>query len=467
MTSDKNNQLPSEPAGTGGSRGNGSRGNGSKSNGDNGVYGLLGHPLGHSYSKEIHEALGKYSYELFSLDYENMEAMVRSREFDGLNVTIPYKQEVIRMCDEISPLAASIGAVNTLYHEKDSGRLIGHNTDYEGFLYAADRAGIDFSGKSVLVLGSGGTSRTVRKALRDRDAGEIYIASRKIQSPAENKIQSPAGNKDKAPIHITYDELAGKSDTIDIIINTTPVGTFPGNLKRVISLSDFKNCSGVIDVIYNPFKTALLLEAEKAGIAFSNGLPMLVAQATAAAGRFLGMPGAFQSENERIITKMTKETMNIILVGMPGAGKTTIGRIISKITGKTFVDMDAEIERETGMTIPQIFFHKGEPAFRDMEASMAAQLGKKHSLVIATGGGTILRNENIDALRQNGTVIHITRPSENLSTEGRPLSKSREALIQMRNERMPLYKAASDAEFNNVYDIETTSKNIASLLEKL
>lgn len=424
-----------------------------------GVYGLLGHPLGHSYSKKIHEALGKYSYELFSLDSKDMAAMVQSRRFDGLNVTIPYKRDVIKMCDEISPLAASIGAVNTLYYENDSRRLIGHNTDYEGFLYAAGRAGIDFFEKSALILGSGGTSRTVRKALRDKGAAVIYIASRKKQSSAmEGEITCR---------HITYDELPNIADNIDIIINTTPVGTFPNNMERLISLSDFKNCSAVMDVIYNPFKTPLLLDAENAGIAFSNGLPMLVAQATAAAGYFLGTPGAFDDENERILSNMIKETENIVLVGMPGAGKTTIGKMISKITDKPFIDMDTEIEKESNMTIPEIFRHSGESVFRDMEAAAAARLGKERGLVIATGGGAVLRKENIDALRQNGKVIHIKRPFESLSTEGRPLSKSMEALMQMRTERMPLYEAASDVEYNNICDKKLTMKKIASLLDRL
>lgn len=428
-------------------------------------YGLIGYPLGHSYSKEIHEALGKYSYELYSLEHEDMLELLKLRSFIGLNVTIPYKKDVIPLCDEITPLARSIGAVNTLYREPaDSGdsiekqKIIGHNTDYEGFLYAAERAGIDFEGKTVLILGSGGTSLTTSKAAADNKAARIYRASRKKQEP------------DTLPAHITpvtYDELSEISTETDIIINTTPVGTYPNNLKRLISLRDFPNCSGVIDVIYNPFKTALLLEAEKLGIPYSNGLPMLVAQATAAAGFFTGMPGSFTSENDRIIATMQQQMENLVLTGMPGSGKTTIGRLLSKITGKKFVDMDSEIEKKAGTTIPEIFSEKGEDVFRNMESDVAANLGKERGLIIATGGGAVLRAENIDALRQNGKLIHIRRSVEKLAMGGRPLSSGLDALKAMEKKRMPVYCAAADAEYNNTDKSCLSEKKLRAFLDSL
>ena len=244
-------------------------------------------------------------------------------------------------------------------------------------------------------------------------------------------------------------EALAAAPQIDILVNTTPVGTFPNNLQSVVDLADFPNCGAVIDVIYNPFKTKLLLEAEKSGLKTANGLPMLVAQATAAAGYFLGSPGAFESENERIIDKMVSDMRNIVLIGMPGCGKSTIGRIISENTGKELVDMDEEIVKKADKPIPEIFTEIGEPGFRDIESEVAAELGKKRGLVIATGGGAILREENVDALRQNGLVIHIRRPVGSLPMNGRPLSKDIDTLRAMEAVRMPLYEAAADLTFDN------------------
>ena len=402
-------------------------------------YGLIGKTLVHSYSKEIHESLGRYQYQLFSLTEEEMPDFIRARDFRGLNVTIPYKQDVIPLCDEVTDLARGIGAVNTLFWR--DGRLVGHNTDYEGFLYAASRAGIDFNDKSVLILGTGGTSLMARRAAADQNAARIYIASRHPET----------GEADDAITTVSYDQLPEIADSIDVIVNTTPVGTFPDNLKQVISLKNFPGCRSVIDVIYNPFKTALLLEAEKLGLNYTNGLPMLVAQATAAAGYFLGTPGAFQEENERIIKAMEQQMGNIVLIGMPGTGKTTIGKLLAELTGKTLQDMDAEIEKEADMTIPEIFEKEGEAGFRDRESTVCRKLSKERNQIIATGGGAILRPENVDALRQNGTLIHITRSIEKLPTHGRPLSRNMKALKKMEKERMPLYRKAADLTFHNNY----------------
>lgn len=423
-------------------------------------YGLIGKTLVHSYSKEIHEALGRYQYQLFSLAEDEMPDFINARDFRGLNVTIPYKKDVIPLCDEVTDLARGIGAVNTLFWKNASGTgasesssqedkiLVGHNTDYEGFLYAASRAGIDFEGKGVLILGTGGTSLMARRAAADQNAAKIYIASRHPETdpPSGSEIQD-AGILST----VSYDQLPEIADSIDVIVNTTPVGTFPNNMQQVIRLKDFPGCQAVIDVIYNPFKTALLLEAEKLGLKYTNGLPMLVAQATAAAGYFLGTPGAFQKENQRIIKSMKQRMGNIVLIGMPGTGKSLIGKLLAELTGKTLQDTDAKIEEEAKMTIPEIFEKEGEAGFRDRESAICKKLGKERNLIIATGGGAILRPENVDALRQNGTLVHITRSIDKLPTRGRPLSKNIETLKKMEAQRMPLYKSAADITFRNNY----------------
>lgn len=423
-------------------------------------YGLIGKTLVHSYSKEIHEALGRYQYQLFSLAEDEMPDFINARDFRGLNVTIPYKKDVIPLCDEVTDLARGIGAVNTLFWKNASGTgslesinqedkiLVGHNTDYEGFLYAASRPGIDFEGKGVLILGTGGTSLMARRAAADQNATKIYIASRH----PETDPPSGSGIQDAGILStVSYDQLPEIAESIDVIVNTTPVGTFPNNMQQVIRLKDFPGCQAVIDVIYNPFKTALLLEAEKLGLKYTNGLPMLVAQATAAAGYFLGTPGAFQKENQRIIKAMKQQMGNIVLIGMPGTGKSIIGKLLAELTGKTLQDTDAKIEEEAEMTIPEIFEKEGEAGFRDRESAICKKLGKERNLIIATGGGAILRPENIDALRQNGTLVHITRSIDKLPTRGRPLSKNIEALKKMEAQRMPLYKSAADITFRNNY----------------
>lgn len=467
-------------------------------------YGLIGKTLVHSYSKEIHEALGRYQYQLFSLSEDEMPDFIKARDFRGLNVTIPYKQDVIPLCDEVTELARGIGAVNTLFWKDAAGGfgnaggsgqpepeqaedygagvgasggihpedkiLVGHNTDYEGFLYAASRAGIDFKNKSVLILGTGGTSLMARRAAADQNAAKIYIASRHPETGAPDGAASGSRAGSCTITTVSYDQLPEIADSIDVIVNTTPVGTFPNNLQQVIHLKDFPGCKSVIDVIYNPFKTALLLEAEKLGLNCTNGLPMLVAQATAAAGYFLGTPGAFQKENERIIKAMEQQMGNIVLIGMPGTGKSTIGKLLAELTGETLQDMDAEIEKEAGMTIPEIFEKEGESGFRDRESEVCRKLGKERNQIIATGGGAILRPENVDALRQNGTLVHITRSIEKLPTHGRPLSRNMEALKRMEKERMPLYTAAADLTFRNNYSCsrkKLSERVNTHILEKL
>jgi len=377
-------------------------------------YGLIGGNLSYSYSKAIHEMLGDYSYELFSLDAGQFENFMRRGDFSGLNITIPYKKAVMPFCDEISGIAADIGAVNTVY--KKNGKLIGTNTDYDGFLYMLRRSGISLKGKKVLILGAGGASLTVQRCARDEGAAKISVARREHDFSAD------------------FDA--------EIIINATPAGTFPGNGDKIIDLSDFTKCEGALDLIYNPLRTDLLLRAGEYGVPHSNGLPMLVAQATAAAGLFTGKDHTGQ--NEKILDKLTNSVQNIVFVGMPGAGKTTIGKKVAGALGRDFIDMDEEISKRAGMPVPDIFEKYGETRFRDMESEIAKEYGKQHGLVIATGGGAVLRKENMDAIRQNAVVFFIERQVESLETAGRPLSRDTETLKKMYEERLPLYKKYCD-----------------------
>lgn len=407
------------------------------------TYGLIGEKLGHSYSKIIHEMLGRYEYDLLSLNREELNNFISSREFNGLNITIPYKKAVIPYCDLISPLAQEIGSVNTLYFQ--DGKLCGTNTDYQGFLYAAQSAGISFAGKKVLILGNGGTSLTARKAVRDSGASSIFITTRRNEEGC-----------------LSYEDLKNHRDA-EIIINTTPVGTYPNNGGRLISLSDFPDCKGVMDVIYNPFATDLLQQAEELGIPHTNGLPMLVAQATAAAEYFLGESG-LQNENSRIISALEKDIENIILIGMPGCGKSTLGKLLAEKTGKVFVDMDAVIVNDAGTSISEIFETHGERYFRDLETETAKKLGKEKGQIIATGGGVILRPENMKALSQNGRVVFIQRSLEDLATDGRPLSKDIEALKSMYEIRFPLYNKYGQY---TIHVQESIDENINNLLNIL
>lgn len=390
---------------------------------DDRSFGLIGHPLSHSFSTEVHEALGEYAFRLFDLSFDEMKRFVSRREFSGLCVTRPYKQDVIDLCDKLTDRAAAIGAVNTLYWETcgEKKLLVGHNTDYDGFLYTARRSDIAFAGQKVLVLGTGGTSKTVRKVLEDEGAASIFFASRR-----------------------DYGHLDDIADAIDIIINTTPVGMFPDNLCSLIHVKDFPNCTAVIDVIYNPIKTALIMEAEDLGLKTAGGMPMIVAQATAAAEKFLGKPGAFIEKNEEILSRIMRQMSNVILIGMPGCGKTTVGRKSAEISGRKFVDLDDEIRNNTGRSISDIFQEDGEAYFRHLETLASKEYGKRNGLVIATGGGVVTTPENRYALRQNGIVIWLTRPLDDLPMDGRPLSKDLRALEKMSAERAALYEDWSD-----------------------
>lgn len=390
-------------------------------------YGLLGASLSHSYSKEIHQAMGKYEYELFCVSPEDLPAFLRKRNFDGLNVTIPYKKDVMAFCDFIDPAAEKIGSVNTLYFK--NGALRGANTDHSGFIYMVKRSGISVSGKKVLVLGSGGASLAVKKALEDLKAREILTASRK-----------------KAGGFVSYADLPKDAE---IIINATPSGMFPENTEYpVIDLSLFKNCIGVFDLIYNPFVTPLLFRAGELDIPGSNGFPMLVAQATAAGELFTGADD-LHCMNELLIKKLIAQKENIVLVGMPGCGKTTVGQLLAKKLDRIFVDTDDEISISDGKSAGDIIIGRGEAYFRELETRVCKELGKRNSLIIATGGGAVLKKENIRALKQNGKIIFVERPVDMLSKKGRPLSQGEKSLRELYEERLFFYKNYSDLSIKN------------------
>lgn len=384
------------------------------------IYGLLGKTLRHSYSKIIHERMADYTYDLYETPEEGLEALIRRPDMGGFNVTIPYKQTVIPFCDELTPAARAIGSVNTLYHDA-AGRLIGDNTDYFGFSYMARRAGISFAGRKVVIFGSGGTSLTARRVAADEGAREVVIVSRS----GENN----------------YDNLDRHADA-EILINTTPVGMYPKNEGTLIDIARFPQCCGVLDVIYNPLKTNLILAAEDAGIPATGGLPMLVAQAAPAVERFSGR-AIREAVIEETLDTLTREVRNLVLVGMPGCGKSSIGRLAAERAGRAFYDTDDMVVEMAGCSIPEIFAAQGETAFRDLEAKAVAQAARERSGVIATGGGVLLREENRRALRQNSRIVYLDRALDALPTDGRPISQTRK-LEDIYRERLPLFTGVSD-----------------------
>ena len=389
------------------------------------MYGLLGQSLGHSYSPLIHSLLGSAPYELVSLPPDELESFLAKGDYRGLNVTIPYKKAVIPYLDHIAPEAETIGAVNTIVRRQDG--LWGYNTDYHGFLYAAKQACISFRGKRVLVLGSGGGSAAVQAAAFDSGSNEVLVVSRTGSLNYENVYDVPG---------------------VEIIVNATPVGMYPNNGGRLIELSRFASCCGVMDLVYNPLKTALILDAEQQGLPCTGGLAMLVAQAKYASDLFLGTE---RPDNviEPILEKTRNAVQNIVLVGMPGCGKSTLGKKMALEQRKRFVDTDALVEEKAGKSIPAIFADDGEAAFRALEAEVIATVCKEGGQVIATGGGSVLSFDNVRNMRQNGTVMFIKRDIGKLPVEGRPLSQKQD-LKEMYAKRLPFYEKAADVTVENV-----------------
>ena len=410
------------------------------------LYGLIGSKLGHSYSKIIHEQIADYTYELMPMPTEaDVCAFLEKRAFTAINVTIPYKQLVIPYCDEVDPRAAAIGAVNTVVNR--GGRLYGYNTDYAGFAYLAKTHGVDFAGKTVLILGTGGTHSTVTAVCRDGGASEILTVSRTGRDGA-----------------LLYAEAMHRPD-VQIIVNTTPCGMYPNVGRCLIDPKAFPRLEAVLDVVYNPFHTELLLRAEDCGVTAAGGFEMLVAQAVFAAEHFTGKTLDTAEIIPSVSRRLRHELANISLIGMPGCGKSTVGAALAKRLNKKFVDMDAEIERCTGRTIPDIFAQEGEEAFRRYEAETLADVAKGNSQVIACGGGVIKNPANTRALRQNGPVLWVRRPLERLATGGRPLSKGGAALKQMEAERTPLYQAAATAVLDNNSTLAQAVATAAALFE--
>lgn len=400
------------------------------------MYGLLGEKLGHSFSPQIHALLGDYEYKLFEVAPQDLGAFLEKRDFEGLNVTIPYKKAVMSYLAEISENAQEIGSVNTIT-VLPNGNLRGDNTDYDGFLYLVRRSGIAVADKKALVLGSGGASLPVIKVLRDLGAREVVNISRS----GENNYQN---------IDRHFDA--------DLIVNTTPVGMYPNNLVSPLSLDGFQSLSGVLDIVYNPQKTKLILDAEARGISAFSGLTMLVAQAKRAAELFLGK-ALDDAMTDSIYDTLSKQMQNIVLIGMPGCGKSTVGKVLAKRMGRTFYDADVQIVQTAGKSIPDIFARSGEAGFRRLETEVLDRLCKQSGAVIATGGGAVTVPENYNILRQNSTVVFLNRDIAVLPTEGRPLSQQN-SLSEMLERRLPLYRQLCDCEIDGNSSIETVVNRI-------
>jgi len=400
------------------------------------LFGLLGRKLGYSWSPPIHAALGCPDYRLIELEPEALPAFLSREDIGGLNVTIPYKLTVMPHCDVIDEAARRIGSVNTLVRRGD-GKLYAWNTDAAGFSWMAKRAGISFAGAKVIILGSGGASRTARAVAQMEGAAQVVVISR---SGEDN-----------------YDNLSCHADA-NIVVNTTPVGTYPGNGESPVDLTCFPRCRGVLDLIYNPRRTALLLQAEELGIPHSDGLPMLVAQAKAAEEHFFEKTIP-DSENERILAMLRQQMTNIVLIGMPGSGKTTVGETLSALTGREAIDIDTRIAEKAGCTIPEIFARGGESEFRRYEREVSAEVGKLSGKILLTGGGVVKDRQNYAALHQNGRIYHLVRDLDILPTDGRPLSQGAD-LHAMWAEREPLYAAFRDMSIHNNGTIQDAADRI-------
>ena len=381
-------------------------------------FGLLGRTLGHSFSPRIHSALGNTNYELFEREPSQLQEFFADPELQGINITIPYKVNALEACDVVDPRAERIGCVNTMVRK--DGKWYGYNTDYDGFVFTLQHAGIDVSGKECIILGDGASSATVHVALEDLGAKNIVHLSRKT-----------------APF---YGDAPNYYETAQIIINCTPIGMYPHNPANLIDITQFSKLEGVVDLIYNPRRTILLLQAEMMEIPHCDGLPFLVAQGVEAAKHFQGESFGTK-EIEQILRDMRREKENIILIGMPGVGKTTVGKALGEEMGRTCVDVDHELEKEIG-DISTYITEQGEPAFREKEAEMIAKFGTQTGLIISTGGGCVTVPKNFAHLRQNGRIYQLTQPVENLSTSGRVLSSGGiERLRELEATRTPMYES--------------------------
>lgn len=380
------------------------------------TFGLLGRTLGHSFSPTIHHRLGNEAYTLFEQEPETLEAFFNIPTLQGLNITIPYKVNALKACDIVDDRARRIGCVNTMVRRNH--QWYGYNTDYDGFLYTLERSHIDVAGKSCLILGDGASSKTIHVALEDLGAKEIIHMSRHT--------------------YPYYEDAKDLYDRTEVIINATPVGMYPNCPNQSVKLSPFTKLIGVVDLIYNPLKTALLVEAEELGIPSSNGLAFLVAQATQADAHFHNKP-INHNQTDKILQELTSELTNIVLIGMPGVGKSTVGRELASTMNRELIDIDTLIASEVGV-IGDYILNKGEVAFRAIESRIINEIGKQTGLIISTGGGCVTREENFIPLRQNGRVYQLIQPLESLATEGRVLSRGGiERLREIHAIRTPMY----------------------------
>lgn len=403
--------------------------------------GLLGEKLGHSYSPQIHSMLADYEYKLFEKSPEELEDFLKSGEFDGLNVTIPYKKSVMPYCAELSPTAAQIGSVNTIVRRSD-GSLYGDNTDAFGFENLIVHNGIEVKGKKALVLGTGGASVTAQAVLKNLGASEVVVISRKGED--------------------NYENIAKHADA-EIIANTTPVGMYPNNGKAAVDLTQFPELSGVLDVVYNPARTALLLQAEKLCIPCAGGLYMLVSQAKRSCELFTGnsIP---DSEIDRIERVLSHQMQNIVIIGMPGSGKTAVSTMLAERLGRKILDTDMIVSEKAGMTIPEIFAAQSEAGFRKLETEATAEVGKLSGNIISTGGGVVTVADNYELLHQNGVIVWIERDTNKLARDGRPISLSSD-LNELYAARLPLYEHFADIKADNNGDINDTVNAIMEMIK--
>lgn len=404
-------------------------------------YGCIGEHLTHSFSKEIHALLKDYLYQLQEIPMGQLGAFMEKRDFCAINVTIPYKQDVIAYLKEIEPMAAAIGAVNTIVNR--GGDLYGYNTDFGGMADLIKRTGITLAGKKVLILGTGGTSKTAMAVAKYMGAAAAYRVSRSEKNGV-----------------LTYEQVLKDHLDAQVLINTTPVGMFSRDSGMSIDPAAFPHLSGVVDAVYNPLRTEFVQKARSLGVPAAGGLYMLVRQAVLASEIFLGITYS-EEVTEQVYRKIKASKENVVLIGMPGSGKTTVGRLLAEEMGRPFWDTDVLIEEKTGKTPAEIIRNQGEKAFRDIETEVIQELSSQNGSVIATGGGAVLRLKNVELLRRNGKIFFLDRPAERLiPTKDRPLSSTKDAILERYRERYPIYKAAADAVIPNSEIPETAVKLI-------
>lgn len=406
-------------------------------------YGCIGKKLTHSFSKEIHAKLADYEYELIELTEEEIAPFFEKKPFAAINVTIPYKQTVIPYLDWVSPIASRIGAVNTIVNKE--GQLYGYNTDYYGMKALIERIGIDVSGKKVLVLGTGGTSKTARVVAKDLGASKVLTVSRR-----------------KTEEYITYEEAILNHADAEVIINTTPSGMYPDCGSKPIDITPFTQLEGVVDAVYNPLRTNLVLDAKERGIKAECGLYMLVMQAVVAVEKFLdtSIP---KEQADRVFADIFASKENIVLTGMPGSGKSTVVNLLH-VDGFEFIDIDAEVEKRCGCSIKELIQAKGETYFRDLETEVIRDVSSQSCRIISTGGGAILREENVRLLRQNGKLFFLDADLNRLqATASRPLSDTPEKLQKLYEERIGIYRSTAHV---SVPDLGTAEKEASYIMKK-